>query len=565
MVPTQARVWTPENRTFRLDLVLVDAAGTDILAVSGPTGTFNSNTLPGWGSFSATIDEVPANAVYAWARVICTTTMDTTSAAWYVTKFSFHKWNYFTWVLGGTSGEAPLQPAHNYDLCERVPGEIYIVGSYTATKRAGMARSLDNGITWEPVVFALDTPATGSGYARFYNVAALNGVVYTVLGGGSGSGSNEKYNEDVGDPCYKFDGSALTRGPVLDGFIHPQIILGRIVYRSKDGRLLAYDGINTITQLRSRGCVAHCVDNGYLYVLQNNIIYRTNDFQVWEFFANAPETAASLTVLSSSQPPVAFVGTNDSRIWSVVQSELQRGEIGPQGIQGPVGPQGPQGVAGSQQRVYFAAINAFTNLTAAFIEGAAFRTRGRANLAGYVDARIELVVSTWVAGTAVRVEYSVNGTDWFALLPDVNIANNQIGGAVVGPWGAFPSGLGEVVLRMLLGGGDGVNDPVLNWWGAEYSMNEIVVVKTQRISGIIKDQKIVIPVKTQKIVVSPNRSVAIVKAGPAGPTGATGLQGPAGKGSGERYYGEGPPGVIIGAAPGDEYVDSLTGNIYRLE
>lgn len=32
-----------------------------------------------------------------------------------------------------------------------------------------------------------------------------------------------------------------------------------------------------------------------------------------------------------------------------------------------------------------------------------------------------------------------------------------------------------------------------------------------------------------------------------------------------RHYGQGPPGTIIGSSPGDEYLDTLTGNLYRLE
>jgi hypothetical protein len=30
------------------------------------------------------------------------------------------------------------------------------------------------------------------------------------------------------------------------------------------------------------------------------------------------------------------------------------------------------------------------------------------------------------------------------------------------------------------------------------------------------------------------------------------------------WHGDGPPGVVVGAAPGDFYVDDLTGNYYRL-
>lgn len=45
-------------------------------------------------------------------------------------------------------------------------------------------------------------------------------------------------------------------------------------------------------------------------------------------------------------------------------------------------------------------------------------------------------------------------------------------------------------------------------------------------------------------------------AGPAGPSGADGQP---------RFTGEGPPpDVIVGARPGDAYLDTTTGGIYRL-
>lgn len=31
------------------------------------------------------------------------------------------------------------------------------------------------------------------------------------------------------------------------------------------------------------------------------------------------------------------------------------------------------------------------------------------------------------------------------------------------------------------------------------------------------------------------------------------------------WTGEGPPGTIVGAAVGDDYLDTLTGNLYRLD
>ncbi len=39
---------------------------------------------------------------------------------------------------------------------------------------------------------------------------------------------------------------------------------------------------------------------------------------------------------------------------------------------------------------------------------------------------------------------------------------------------------------------------------------------------------------------------------------------PAG-GSSRRWWGEGPPDVVVGASPGDEYVDRLTLDLYVLQ
>lgn len=57
-------------------------------------------------------------------------------------------------------------------------------------------------------------------------------------------------------------------------------------------------------------------------------------------------------------------------------------------------------------------------------------------------------------------------------------------------------------------------------------------------------------------------------AGPAGiqgPAGPQGLQGLPGSFTGPGWwYGEGPPGTLVGSHPGDYYVDTSSGNIYKL-
>lgn len=47
--------------------------------------------------------------------------------------------------------------------------------------------------------------------------------------------------------------------------------------------------------------------------------------------------------------------------------------------------------------------------------------------------------------------------------------------------------------------------------------------------------------------------------GPQGPSGSMTFEGTA------WWTGEGPPGTIVGSKPGDEYIDTLTGTVYKLE
>lgn len=72
--------------------------------------------------------------------------------------------------------------------------------------------------------------------------------------------------------------------------------------------------------------------------------------------------------------------------------------------------------------------------------------------------------------------------------------------------------------------------------------------------------------KTQRIVVDPaTKAISIVNAGPPGPPGVDGAPGLPGANAGRRWYGEGLPGTVVGAAPGDEYLDTLTGDLYILQ
>lgn len=59
------------------------------------------------------------------------------------------------------------------------------------------------------------------------------------------------------------------------------------------------------------------------------------------------------------------------------------------------------------------------------------------------------------------------------------------------------------------------------------------------------------------------RVVVALAPGPPGPQGPQGVPGDGGSGA-AWFTGVGPPGTIMGASPGDYYIDTSTGTIYRL-
>lgn len=83
---------------------------------------------------------------------------------------------------------------------------------------------------------------------------------------------------------------------------------------------------------------------------------------------------------------------------------------------------------------------------------------------------------------------------------------------------------------------------------------------------VIEDQSIDVTAPTPSLntsMVSDPFAVVTLE-GPAGPVGPTGPAGPAFDGT-AWWYGEGPPGAIVGSKAGDFYVDTGTGNIYELQ
>jgi hypothetical protein len=195
-------------------------------------------------------------------------------------------------------------PVHTYDATGRgMTPERYLAGAYKASGGGGVIR-------YTPVVGWTVSLSVRGPTTRFYNIAELNGKVYTVLGGVIGT--DPVY--DVGDDSYVFDGVSWSRGPKLDGFIKPMKFADKLVFRSQDGRLLAFDG-TVVTELGIPDAVDHDVDTGKLVVLSGHShrLYSTTDLLIWKNDGQVPESATAVGLVDGA----AYIATSGSQVYSL--------------------------------------------------------------------------------------------------------------------------------------------------------------------------------------------------------------------------------------------------------
>lgn len=82
----------------------------------------------------------------------------------------------------------------------------------------------------------------------------------------------------------------------------------------------------------------------------------------------------------------------------------------------------------------------------------------------------------------------------------------------------------------------------------------------------VSPQVAAVDVESSAVDVHPEASEAVglvIAQGPPGTPGPPGPPGPTYEGL-AWWFGEGPPGTIIGSKPGDKYMDTVTGFIYTL-
>lgn len=99
----------------------------------------------------------------------------------------------------------------------------------------------------------------------------------------------------------------------------------------------------------------------------------------------------------------------------------------------------------------------------------------------------------------------------------------------------------------------------------------LTVVDTNNllVTQVAEQPLIVTPAVSNSITVSsagaPGPQGGLGPMGPMGPTGPQGYTGTPGTAGQPRWSGVGPPGTIVGANPGDSYLDTDTGDIYLLQ
>ena len=104
-----------------------------------------------------------------------------------------------------------------------------------------------------------------------------------------------------------------------------------------------------------------------------------------------------------------------------------------------------------------------------------------------------------------------------------------------------------------------------------------MIRRSFNVSSIITPRRINIGSAAQQIRAAPQGVVRVDTGGKqglpgrdgidgeaGGPPGPEGPPGPRGKDGQIRFTGFGPPNVIVGAEPGDTYMDLATGDIFKL-
>jgi hypothetical protein len=207
------------------------------------------------------------------------------------------------------------------DVAERVPGDVFLVGSDLYISDAGTFDKTFGGAVWRSQngaafqrVFPMINPDPIRDYEYldlnelpFLNAAALNGTLYTATVA----------------PPWTFDGTEWAKGLQLGGFLHPVTFAGHIVFAAL-GELWAFDGTNrkslgiqlvntTLAYTFVKDPIAILTDSEDRILVVNSKLETlvTKDLVEWKCIGHAPPDVRSVGSLNGR----VFFGASSGHVY----------------------------------------------------------------------------------------------------------------------------------------------------------------------------------------------------------------------------------------------------------
>jgi hypothetical protein len=189
---------------------------------------------------------------------------------------------------------------HVHDVVERVPGDVYLVGSDWIDPVA----KTYGGAVWRST--------GGAPWSRILPRPPAVADTTTLAFGGAGALGGQVFTGAVGR-IWVHDGSSWSRGPDLGGFTKPVAFGDRLLFQAL-GKLWTFDGTrprDTGVELLDRPALYEVAEGRLVVANAARQVMYTRDLGTWTCAGTAPADVASLGVLNGT----IYFGGRDARIY----------------------------------------------------------------------------------------------------------------------------------------------------------------------------------------------------------------------------------------------------------